>query len=232
MECDYNEYGEVIAEYFPVKPEKSLAIFLHSANSAEKGHIAQKVWTRVGQEIVQRAKGFLVENESYDTGALYNSTHAEIHNGSLQLLADARNPRSGYAYGGAIEYGHVLRNGTFFGAKPFLRPAIMLSINHIRGEFGNEIMQDYMAKNHGAGGIESGFMSFGIGSGNLGNIGQFGRWQTGSRFGGWQATTFKMAQRQTLKVRNLNLKGMESVNTKAMGGFSIRHYGKSVSDFM
>lgn len=89
MEID--QRGNVIIEYFPMKPEKSLAIFMQSAESGSDGKIADKVWRRVGQDVVQKARAYLVKNGSYITGDLYNSVKANVDKGQLELIADAKN---------------------------------------------------------------------------------------------------------------------------------------------
>lgn len=201
MEID--QRGNVIIEYFPMKPEKSLAIFMQSAESGSDGKIADKVWRRVGQDVVQKARAYLVKNGSYITGDLYNSVKANVDKGQLELIADAKN-RYGYAYGGSVEYGFIHHySKTFVNAKPFLRPAIKDSTKTVSTQIGIEVMVDYLSKIglSGAGGsFLSGFQSFGMKTASLRLAGNKGGFTRGTTFTGNQASTFKMAQRQTSRI--------------------------------
>lgn len=173
---NYPSMVNLDVEYFPTDPMTSLSIFMKSASD---DRVYQKAYRRVGQSVVNRAKQNLVANGSYKSGTLHDSIYAKLANGGLEIGAEAH-------YGSHVEYGfRHYKSGKFVPAKPYLRPAIQSETHNMADGLGDEIQQDYLMKLATAGttGFSKGYKSFG-GSTSTTNIGQFGGWTRGKKFGG------------------------------------------------
>lgn len=110
----------------------------------------------IADKTVEIAKGFILENGTYQDGTLYRNVKWRKINNGFQLYDDARDKR-GRPYAGHIEYGFTDRAGMPHGPWPFLRPAM-----RIAAEMSTGVIGDRAASN----------ILYGVGSGNTL---QFGR---------------------------------------------------------
>lgn len=72
-------------------------------------------------------------------GALRKSVKARVLGLSLEVSADARNPRDGYYYGNAVEFGFHHKQAGWVSPQPFIRPTVIQQLSKIKQDIARGI---------------------------------------------------------------------------------------------